>query len=162
MHANVRAGHQLTLTAPRNHFTLVEDAARSVLVAGGIGVTPLLAMALRLTQLGRDAVLLYCARSRREAAFLPQLERLAGTGLDLRLHMDDEAGGPLDLRQRLAGLGADAHYYCCGPAGMVTAFESACDVLGYPTHVERFQALGQPAAPAATSFDVELRAASGW
>jgi ferredoxin-NADP reductase len=75
VHEQLRVGATLNVSAPRNHFALDEDAAHTVLVAGGIGVTPIVCMARRLAERGRSFTLLYCARSRAEAAFVEQLSR---------------------------------------------------------------------------------------
>lgn len=161
VHEQLRLGTVLRISRPRNNFRLAEAAAHSVLVAGGIGVTPLLAMLRRLAQLGRAADFVYCARSRQDAAFVGELEAIAAVHPQLRLqcHFDAGAGGPPDLRQLLAGRPRQTHFYCCGPAPMLAAFEQACAALGYGnTHVERFSPVEQPAtASAAGACTVELR-----
>ncbi|SDD88823.1 vanillate O-demethylase ferredoxin subunit [Cupriavidus sp. YR651] len=138
VHEQLRVGTTLTVAAPRNHFALEEDAAHTVLVAGGIGVTPIVCMARRLAERGRGFTLLYCARSRSEAAFV---EELSAYGDAVRFHFDDEAGAPPDLKALLAGQDADTHFYCCGPGPMLNAFEAACEANGYANvHIERFAA----------------------
>ena len=158
VHQQLRIGSTLPISAPRNNFRLHEDARASVLVAGGIGVTPLLAMLRRLVSLGRPVDFYYCARSRADAAFVGEIEALAGDGVALHWHFDDEAGAPPDLMQWLRGRSADAHYYSCGPAPMLNAFEAACEALGYANaHVERFAAAPVPAAEGGSDCRVELR-----
>jgi len=138
VHEQLRVGTTLTVAAPRNHFVLDEGAAHTVLVAGGIGVTPIVCMARRLAERGRSFTMLYCARSRAEAAFV---EQLSAYGDAVRFHFDDEAGAPPDLNALLAGQDAATHFYCCGPGPMLNAFESACEAHGYPNvHIERFAA----------------------
>lgn len=138
VHEQLRVGAELTVGSPRNNFALDEDAAHTVLVAGGIGVTPIVCMARRLAELGRSFTLFYCARSRAEAAFV---EQLSAHGDAVRFHFDDEAGAPPDLAALLAGQPADTHLYCCGPGPMIKAFEAACAAHGYANvHIERFAA----------------------
>lgn len=138
VHEQLRVGAELSVGAPRNNFALDETAAHTVLVAGGIGVTPIVCMARRLAELGRSFTLFYCARSRAEAAFV---EALSAHGDAVRLHFDDEAGAPPDLAALLAGQSADTHLYCCGPGPMIKAFEAACAAHGYANvHIERFAA----------------------
>jgi len=138
VHEQLRVGTTLTVAAPRNHFVLDEGAAHTVLVAGGIGVTPIVCMARRLAERGRSFTMLYCARSRAEAAFV---EQLSAYGDAVRFHFDDEAGAPPDLKALLAGQDAATHFYCCGPGPMLNAFEAACEAHGYPNvHIERFAA----------------------
>jgi ferredoxin-NADP reductase len=160
VHEQLRLGTELAISAPRNNFRLVEDAAHSVLVAGGIGVTPLLAMLRRLAALGRSVEFLHCARSRADAAFLDEVEALAAAHphVELRRHFDDAQGGPPDLRKLLAGKPQGTHFYCCGPAPMLAAFEEACAALGQPNaHIERFTPIEQAPATSTNTCVVELR-----
>lgn len=160
IHDQLRVGQRLQISAPRNHFRLDERAPRSFLLAGGIGVTPLYAMLQRLAQIDRNADMLLCVRSRAEAAFVPELMALAGPGRRVRLHADNEAGGPPDLAAVLSAASADTHFYCCGPLPMIRAFEQTCERLGHThVHVERFSAEVPAATPAgaAQAYTVELR-----
>ena len=127
MHRNVRTGTRLQVTGPRNNFPLQEDAPLSVLVAGGIGITPLWCMVQRLVDLGRDWELHYACRSRAVAAFVPQIEAAAAaSGGRFRLWADDEHDGrPFDLAPVVRGAPPHAHLYCCGPVPMLTAFRDA-------------------------------------
>lgn len=162
VHEQLRIGQVITIGKPRNHFRLNEEAQRSVLLAGGIGITPIYAMVRRLAALGREAHLVYCARSRPEAAFLAEIEALAGVRdapLSFRCHFDDEDGGPPDLERLLAGHPLDTHFYCCGPGPMIDVYERACErLVQHNVHLERFAA-----TPAVTSvspasgYTVELR-----
>ena len=158
VHEQLRIGMRLTISVPRNNFRLHEDATHSVLVAGGIGVTPLLCMARRLQALGRSFEVLYFARSRRSAAFVAELQAL---GAPIHWHFDEEACGPPDLATLLKARPAQAgtHYYACGPAVMLDAFERDCAAQGYANaHIERFAAVEVAAASdALDSYKVELR-----
>lgn len=155
VHDSLRVGMQLQISRPRNLFPLEENAAHSVLVAGGIGVTPIYCMFNRLRALGRSVELLYCARSRQEAAFV---EELAASDAAIQLHFDDEKGGPMDLGAFLGARASTAHFYCCGPTPMIDAFETHCERLGHPhVHIERFAAA--PQAPAAPQGSYEVRLA---
>jgi len=137
VHERLTVGSMLDISPPRNHFPLNPDASRSVLVAGGIGITPILAMHERLAALNKPASLLYCARSRSEAAFC---DRFAPSS-EVRFHFDEEQGRPPDLRELLSREAADCDFYCCGPAPMIAAFERSCEELGFrKVHVERFAA----------------------
>ena len=158
VHESLRVGMRLQLSPPRNHFALQESATHSVLVAGGIGITPLLCMARRLHSLGLSFEMVYCARSRSTAAFVEELQAL---GMPLAMHFDDVRGGPPDLLDLLAKRPPDArlHHYACGPAAMLSGFQHACQTLGHQNiHLERFVPL--PAAPAErepSGYRVELR-----
>jgi ferredoxin-NADP reductase len=157
VHEMLRVGMRLDISTPRNNFPLHEDAAHSVLVAGGIGVTPILCMARRLRSLGKSFEVLYFARSRKHAAFLEDVNAL---GTHVHLHFDDEQAGPPDLKSLLAQRNkANAHYYACGPAVMLDSFEAHCQSLGYANaHIERFAATEVAASSEAKQrYSVELK-----
>lgn len=157
VHENLRVGQVLKISEPRNNFALDEAAPCSVFLAGGIGVTPMLCMLDRLLELGRAAELIYCTRSRQDAAFLQELRAMTARGLNVTYHFDEEAGGPPDLGKLLSAHSPEAHFYACGPAPMLDAFQQACDRLNLQqVHLERFSA---PLAldTVATGFTVELR-----
>ena len=136
VHDRLRVGDVLRVGPPRNLFKLDEAAPSGVLIAGGIGVTPLVSMAARLTELGRDWTLHYAVRSRSEAAFLSDL---AAYGDRLRIHCDDELGDVLDLGPIVASAPPSAHLYCCGPTPMLRAFGTLTQGLApQRVHVEHF------------------------
>lgn len=155
VHESLRCGAVLPIGRPRNHFALDEAAASTLLIAGGIGVTPMLCMYRELRRQDRAVSFVYCARSRAQAAFLDELHALGG---DVRLYFDDEHDGrPFDLAALLAQQSPRVHAYCCGPNGMLKAFETACAVAGIENvHIERFAASSPVSAIAATSYTVEL------
>ena len=149
VHQVLRAGTTLTIGAPRNSFALHEDAPHSVLIAGGIGITPLLSMIERLAALGRVWELHYATRTPARAAFLPRLAQLAGANGRVHLYHDGEPGGvALDVAALVARVPEGAHLYCCGPLPMLDAFEAAAAARPPGcVHVEYFAAR----APAATT-----------
>jgi len=153
MHEELRVGALLDLSGPRNHFPLAEQAAHTVLIAGGIGITPILCMAERLEQIGASFELWYASRSRADLAFLPELARF---GARVRLHVDDEASAVLDMAAIVASAPADAHFYCCGPGPMLAAYEAAAASRAPDTvHLERFGA-SQPLPAGGDGFVVAL------
>lgn len=145
VHEILRPGTALEIVGPRNNFPLAEDAAHSLFIAGGIGITPILCMVRRLAALGRSWSLVYCARTRRHAAFADELARY---GAAVRFNFDDEPGGSvLDIAATVAAAAPETHLYCCGPVGMLKAFERA--TAGRPVervHVEYFSAKAPPAS----------------
>ncbi|OUL97815.1 hypothetical protein CA603_00535 [Paraburkholderia hospita] len=143
IHEQLRVGAKIEISKPRNNFPLHEGAVHTVLIAGGVGITPILSMARRLRALGQSVELLYCARSRVEAAFVQDIEAL---GIAVKWHFNDEHGERVDLVQFLATRRRDAHFYACGPTQMLDDFERHCGELGLAhAHVERFAARYAPA-----------------
>jgi vanillate O-demethylase ferredoxin subunit len=156
IHETLRAGDIITISHPKNNFALQENAAHSVLIAGGIGITPLLSMIRRLVALGRSWELHYAARTRLAAAFLEVLDTLRCSARKVHLNFDQEEGGRvLDLAAIVKQAPPDAHLYCCGPVSMLDAFETA--TAGRPSgrvHVECFKARERAAADG--GFEVRL------
>jgi vanillate O-demethylase ferredoxin subunit len=119
LHERVREGDLLAISTPRNTFPLHPEAAHHLLLAGGIGLTPLLAMAQQLARDGADFTLCVFARSRAHLAFADELAALAP---NVRLHVDDPAAPQkLDLASLLAHRPEGTHLYLCGPAGFMQA-----------------------------------------
>lgn len=119
VHELLRIGQRLNISAPRNLFALDEQAPRSLLLAGGIGITPLLSMAWRLHALGADFALHQCVRSGKLAAFA---ERLASAPFAARAHLHCDDGSTeqkLDLPALLAAEPAGSQLYVCGPNGFM-------------------------------------------
>jgi tetrachlorobenzoquinone reductase len=136
VHDELRVGRTLKISAPRNNFPLVEDAGHVVLLAGGIGITPIWCMVQRLHKLGRSFKLHYACRSRADTAFLQALEAIGNT----QFHFDDENGDKvLDIKPIVSEAPRGAHLYCCGPMPMLHAFEAAtADWPRAQIHVEYF------------------------
>ncbi|MCC6827336.1 MAG: oxidoreductase [Novosphingobium sp.] len=134
LHGAIRRGDVLRSRPPRNHFPMVEDAPAHFFVAGGIGITPVLAMIRTCLANGTPWHLLYIARSRSRAAFL---EDLADHAASVTLHFDDEAGGLCDVSALVGAAPADAPVYCCGPAPLMAAVEAA--VADRPPELVRFE-----------------------
>lgn len=157
MHA-LEEGQELSVTAPANHFALHDDPAPALLIAGGIGITPLLSMAAELSSRNHPYSLHYAGRSARSLAFVDTLKALCGDRLHLH-YDDDETALSIDTVLKTAAEGA--HLYVCGPSGMIDAVLNQAKAQGWPEtrlHSERFTA--DAPAGADTAFDVEI-ASSG-
>lgn len=164
MHERVAVGDRLTISAPKNHFPLVQDARRHLLLAGGIGITPILCMAERLAAGGADFALHYSTRSRERTAFHDRI-RASAFADRVAFHFDDGAAAQrLDLDALLAAPQPGTHLYVCGPQGYLDAVLGSARARGWPEaqlHWEYFAAAGA-AAPSAgdAAFEVQL-ASSG-
>ena len=156
VHGQVKAGDRLRIRGPRNHFRLDEGAKRLVFVAGGIGITPIAAMARRARALGIDYTLHYCGRSRGAMAFVDELRALHGERL--ALHVSGE-GARLDLAALLATPEEGVQVYACGPLRMLEALDKAC--AHWPEEalkVEHFEStLGTLDPDKEHAFEVELK-----
>jgi vanillate O-demethylase ferredoxin subunit len=156
MHA-LAIGDSLTAEGPKNDFELSDHAGPVLLLAGGIGVTPLISMATRLEQEGRPFRFVYAARSRSMMGFRDKLEQSFGPAL--MLAFDDK--NPLVSSVLMSGLTPDTHLYICGPRGMIDAARSAAIAANLPEkqiHVELFTTPDQLSED--SSFEVEI-ASSG-
>jgi vanillate O-demethylase ferredoxin subunit len=153
LHEEVRVGGVLKLGLPRNNFPLNETASSSVLIAGGIGVTPILCMVDRLQALGANWRLHYAVCAREDA----MLAHIDAADNRVHLHVDGERNGQLlDIAGIVAAAPADAELYCCGPAPMLAAFEAACAARPPArVHLERFSAPDNLAATGG-AYTVEL------
>lgn len=148
VHARVAAGDLLAIGAPRNTFALHPQAPHHLLLAGGIGLTPLLAMAQQLQRDGRAFTLAVFARSRAQLAFA---EELSALGPGVRLHLDAPQAAPkLDIAGLLSEAAPGTHLFLCGPAGFMRAARDAAAAAGWGderVHLEYFAA-PDPAAAA--------------
>lgn len=140
VHDHLVEGARLRISLPRNHFPLHAGPARSLLLAGGIGVTPIMAMAHELAAEGRPFALHYTARCLTRAAFVQQMQEAFGAHLGV--YADDEIGTPrMDVADILSSADQDDHIYCCGPAGFIDHVISTAQAAGWRDshiHVERF------------------------
>lgn len=156
LHAIAEPGTVLSIRGPRNQFPLVE-AQDYLLLAGGIGITPILAIARQLCSEGKSWRLFYGGRSRPTMAFLDDLGELE----DSTDVVPEDEHGLLDLQSILASVTSETAIYCCGPPSMIQAAEACCSELslGAQLHIERFISAGEPktATQGSTSpFEVEL------
>lgn len=161
MHDRLNEGDVLAISEPRNHFPLVH-AVRTILFAGGIGITPLLCMAQRLAATGSQFELHYCTRSREKTAFI---DEIAASAFASRVHYhfdDGPAEQKLQLAQMFAQPEAQTHLYICGPAGFIQHVIDWAKGYGWPAaqiHVEYFSAAPQDTR-ADSAFEVKI-ASSG-
>jgi ferredoxin-NADP reductase/nitrite reductase/ring-hydroxylating ferredoxin subunit len=140
LHDHVREGDVLAISEPHNNFTLRRDALQTILIAGGIGVTPLLAMAKTIARTGLDWALHYFAQGAEHVAFRTDLERF-GDSVVLHLGLDPTAT-TAELERILATPAEFAHVYICGPAPMLDAARQVAAEQGWQdvgVHFEYFE-----------------------
>jgi len=159
LHEQLRIGSEIDIAPPRNNFSLIESAPHSVLIAGGIGVTPIWSLLQRLVALGASWELHYASPTRKDAAFLDELQQLAGADLS-RVNMAfsrEPSGKRLDLAEIVDRAPSGSHFYACGPARMLDAYEKA--TAGLPreqVHMERFVGTGEAGRVSRSDFDIQL------
>ncbi|MBS0446782.1 MAG: oxidoreductase [Proteobacteria bacterium] len=144
MHERVKPGDTLSIEAPKNEFPLRVLDGCAVMIAGGIGITPITAMAAQRKAEGRPVRLHYAARSRSLMAFLPELQSLLSD--DLQLHADDEAGRPLDIDAVLDGCESHDQLYVCGPKVMLDTVLAKTQARGWTHERVHFELFTTPAA----------------
>ncbi len=146
-------GDRLKAAAPANDFELGAHDDPTLLLAGGIGITPLISMATALDAACRPFTLHYSARSRGTMGFADALT--VAFGDRVTFHFDDEA--PLDLAALFKGIDPATHLYVCGPKGMIEAARSAANAAGLPDaqiHFELFTTAQTQEDD--TAFEVEI------
>lgn len=138
VHETAVDGAVFTVEGPRNHFPLVEGAATTVLFGGGIGITPMIAMAKRLHAVGQDFTLHYCTRSESVTAFLDELKG-CGFADKVVFHFDDgDAAQRLDLTRDMPAPAENTHLYVCGPQGFMDWVIAGAEAAGHvSSHVHR-------------------------
>ena len=159
MHDRVHEGDVITISTPRNHFEL-HPAQHTLLLAGGIGVTPLLCMADRLAQTSADFALHYCTRSAERTAFATEMAASA-MAPHVYLHFDaGPAEQKIDLSRVLAAPSADKRLYVCGPTGFIDHVVGTAQTMGWAKEQIHLEYFGAPAQDTAGDQSFEVRIAS--
>ena len=146
-------GARLTITTPRNHFELSPGRPEYLLIAGGIGITPIFTMALFLARAGANFRLLYGCRRRRDLALADALRERVGQRLALFV---GEEGARIDLEAEIARLGPRGELYLCGPIRMLEAAKRHWQRSGRPVDQLRFETFGNSGHLASEPFTVKI------
>jgi vanillate O-demethylase ferredoxin subunit len=156
VHEQLAPGQTLQVSAPKNHFPLAAHTQRSLLIAGGIGITPILAMARQLASEAADFEFHYAASSAERMAFRAEIEASDWAEV-ANFHVGQER---LDVKQLLAAQDGDVHVYVCGPKRLIDAVVDAAQGLGWAAervHREFFGGAEVSAPGQDRAFDIELR-----
>lgn len=157
MHDKLQEGQLLEVSLPRNHFPLVA-AKHSLLLAGGIGITPILAMAEQLSSDKAGFTLHYCTRSEERTAFVARI-KASGFASNCHHHYDDGAAAQmLDFSLLLEEPQADTHLYVCGPRGFMDAVLNTARAQGWPEAQLHYEFFGAAVvkSDADAGFDVKI------
>ncbi len=160
LHDQVNVGDVVRVSMPKNHFPLIHGAKRSLLIAGGIGITPILCMAERLSNIGMEFTLHYCIRSLERAAFKERI-KMSAFADRVQFHVSENEGR-LDIAALLQSCDCETHLYVCGPNRFMDAVLDTAKTAGWPdsqVHREYFAA-GEYDTGNNVAFDVRI-ASSG-
>lgn len=150
----LKVGDRVTASPPKNNFPFDAGDGAVVLLAGGIGITPIISMAAELSARARPFRLIYAGRTQSELAFLPELR--ASFGSQLELHEDDRAG-VLDIAALMRAIEDGSPLYVCGPLSMIDAAIANARMLGWPDGHLRFEIFTRPVVdPGDAGFEVVL------
>lgn len=160
MHEQVKEGDVLHISAPKNHFPLAHEATHSVLVAGGIGITPILCMAERLAVTGAPFEMHYCTRSPERTAFR---ERITASAFSPRVHFhfdDGPESQKLRLDRLLTPMRPGVHLYVCGPKGFMDWLLEAARSAGWPPQRLHYEFFGAQVLKSEDDASFEVKLAS--
>ena len=146
-------GAQLTISTPGNHFELSRGRPEYLLLAGGIGITPIFTMTLALAAAEANFRLLYACRRRQDLAFADELQNCIGHRLQTFI---DEEGARIDLDAEIARLCPGGELYVCGPIGMLEAAKRHWQRSGRPVDQMRFETFGNSGRFASEPFKVKI------
>lgn len=149
-------GETVEASMPKNDFALAGHDGPAILIAGGIGITPIISMAAELKRAGRPFEFHYSGRTRPLMAFVEEIEEACGDAL--KVYCDDEAGRCLDLSGLMERAPSDAHFYVCGPRGMIEAVRERSLARGFAkdrVHFELFEQAQEQTGD--QPFEVEVR-----
>jgi len=156
IHESFQEGMAVQVSSPRNHFPLEMGAEHSLLIGGGIGITPMIAMAYALKAAGKSFELHYCSRSESKAAFLDELRREFGDRLVL--HFDDTGEASRIDPKALAEARPEAHLYVCGPSGFMDWVIAQGKAAGLPEHQIHFEYFNAEVDISGEAFEVYAEA----
>lgn len=160
VHDQLSAGDRISISEPRNLFPLEHDAKRYLLIAGGIGITPILCMAQRLHTLGRAFELHYCTRTPEDTAFRQRILQSAFAGQVHFHHSRHGRGGRMDADAVLAGAAADTHLYVCGPNPFMEHLLERARARGWGEHRLHREYFAADTASHADNVAFEIQLAS--
>lgn len=157
IHDLVNEGDVLRISHPRNLFKLSDGEQANLLLAGGIGVTPLLAMAYHLQKNGRQFELHYFARSKDRVAFLEEIQT-SELSKHVLFHLDDEPKTDAkSVRALIENAPPGAHIYTCGPSGFLTHVLENTKALNWPDHRVHYESFSPANLGEGASFEVRIQ-----
>lgn len=157
MHRIFTQGRKVFTSRPINHFALDPTASKTILMGGGIGITPMIAMAHELHNSGRDFAFHYSGRSRTSMGFLDEIAAFPWAD-NVYLHITDQ-GSRADMDQLLAGYQPDWHVYTCGADRYMAAVLQAAEKAGFPEEARHLEYFTAPEVPEYENVEFTLKLA---
>ncbi len=157
LHRIFAPGRKIFISKPINHFPLDKSAKKTLLMGGGIGITPMIAMAHEAHAAGLDFEMHYSIKSRSSAGYLDDLAAF-GWADKVHLHISDE-GSRAALPALLNSYENDFHIYTCGPDAYMQSVVSAAEAAGYPDDAIHLEYFSVPEQPDYENFDFTLKLA---
>jgi len=158
MHRIFTEGRRVFISKPINHFDLEENATKTFLMGGGIGITPMIAFAHRLHTLGRDFELHYSASTREGAGYVNDLSSMPWKN-KVTLHFSNE-GSRADLNEILAGFEQGWHVYTCGPDRYMQSVTDAANASGFTEDAQHLEYFAVPEQPDYVNHEFSVKIAS--
>lgn len=153
LHDRLRVGDTVEVDGPHSELKFVEDAPHTVLIAGGIGITPMLSLLRSLTVAERSVEIHYASRRHDQCAFQAEVRALAG---DRGKFYFSNLGQRLDLPALLEPQSREAHVYVCGPRGLIDAVRRSAEKLGHPRSGVHFESFGPRWSPSDRPVELTL------
>ncbi|MCP4819317.1 MAG: oxidoreductase, partial [Shimia sp.] len=159
LHRIFSEGRKVFVSKPINHFELDESASKTFLMGGGIGITPMIAFAHRLHELGLDFELHYSASRKDGAGYLNDLNEMSSKD-KVTFHFSDK-GTRADLDAVLSGYQDGWHVYTCGPDRFMDGVMAAAERQGFPEEARHLEYFSVPEQPEYENFDFKIRLRDG-
>ena len=150
---NFTLNKTIKISTPRNHFPLIKEAKRTILAGGGIGITPMIAMAYELREQGQEFELHYCSRTSGAGAFEKELKQEFST--NVHFHYDDGDNEQLfNPASLFSPVESDTHIYVCGPSGFMDWVINNAKESGYPSSQVHFEYFSAEVDTSGSAFEV--------
>lgn len=155
MHNKLRAGLMLRAKYPVNEFLLASAGKHHILIAGGIGITPILSMLRQLSKDNESFELHYSVKNKSDLAFKEEVEKLAGKNVHFYFTQDANSSR-LDIQSLLSAENQSSHIYICGPIGMINAVKEEADENGWQPGQIHYESFGSSIQESNKSIEVKL------
>jgi len=140
MHRNIKEGDELSCSLPISEFPLSKKANHNILIAGGIGITPMLSMLQRLISSKQSVEIHYTAKNQSDLIFTDRIKMIAGN--KCRFYASIEQNSRLDLKKLLAYPKEDTHIYVCGPVRMINSVRELGEINNWSDEQIHYESFG--------------------